>query len=70
MSKLKLEKFLELLGKCDKDSDLEIVTPQEGVIDDWSRIQDIVQIDENHVINYWKASKDFREQKRVRIVLK
>lgn len=69
MSKLKLEKFLELLGKCDKGADLEIITPQEGVIDDWSRIQDIVQIDENHVINFYKAG-DGRLKKKVRIVLK
>lgn len=69
MSKLKLEKFLELLNKCDNDSDLEIVTPQDGVIDDWSRIKDIVQIDENHVINFYKAG-DGRLKKKVRIVLK
>ena len=69
MSKLKLEKFLELLNKCDKDSDLEIVTPHEEVIDDWSRIQDIVQIDEDHVVNFYKAG-DGRLKKKVRIVLK
>lgn len=69
MSVLKLEKFLELLNKCDKDADLEIVTPQEGVINDWSRIKDIVQIDENHVINYYKAG-DGRLKKIVRVVLK
>ena len=69
MSKLKLEKFLELLNKCDNDSDLEIVTPQDGVIDDWSRIKDIVQIDENHVINFYKAGAG-RLKKKVRIVLK
>lgn len=69
MSDLKLDKFLELLNKCDKGADLEIVTPQEGVINDWSRIKDIVQIDENHVINYYKAG-DGRLKKIVRIVLK
>ena len=70
MGDLKLDKFLELLNKCDKDSKLEIIDSTGKVIDDWKDVKDIVQIDKHHVINYWKASSHSSKQKIVRIELK
>ena len=67
MSELKLSKFLELLNKCDKNCKLEIITPDGSVIDDWKDIHDIVQIDKNHVINYYKASSMGSKEKIVQI---
>ena len=70
MSDLKLSKFLELLNKCDESSKLEIITPNGEVIDDWKYIDDIVQIDKFHPINYFKASDRASKEKIVQIKLK
>lgn len=70
MSDLKLSKFLELLGKCDENSKLEIIIPTGEVICDWKYIDDIVQIDKFHPINYFKASDRSSKEKIVQIKLK
>ena len=70
MSKIKLSKFIELLQKCDENSDVEIITKTEGVIDDWSRIDDIVEIKKFHTLNYYKASDRSVKETIVQIKLK
>ena len=70
MSKIKLSKFLELLQKCDENSNVEIITKNEGIIDDWSQIDDIVEIKKFHTLNYYKSSDRNVKETIVQIKLK
>lgn len=67
--KIKLEKFLELVNKCDTDCLLEFEV-NGRVIDTWSGVEDIVQINKHHTIVYYKASDFSSKEKVVRIKLK
>ena len=76
MSKLKLERFLEILEKCGAESILEIECHIHGnntkrviLFSDWESVKDIVEIEKHHVINYQKSNSQETKEKIVRIVL-